>query len=368
MQRINYLLINFFSKFDTIYMKVRDQPRTKAWLPLKFFFFLLSCGYKLGLFVHKTYQYHFIKPIQVPSFVVSVGNIAVGGSGKTPFVKKLSKDLLKQKPAIIAKGYKSRSARLTFREVFPSDDPSDVGDEPLWFVRNCEGTGVFVGSSKSEVAQKISFEKHPILLIDDGLQHRKLHKDFSIVLLHSKMDWEKGYLPYGHLRDSPKALASADCIALHQVDSKEEFIEQSRKIQKYSSAEIIGTKLIFDVGASTQVKGKKIAVVTAIAFPKPFIDQLNEIAEVMAHLSLPDHNAISLEILLKWWDSLSFKEEIEAIVCTEKDATKWPNPHPLAVNLVIMEADMEILFGKQIYEKALEKIREGLDKKRNAVI
>lgn len=368
MQNLKLLSINSFFSLEKIYLYVRERKELGFFLFIKILFWVFSQGYRLGLIVHKLFQNYFMKQVIVPSCVVSIGNIAVGGSGKTPFILKIAQDLEKNNPSIVAKGYRSKGSKESCKEVLAYHTAEDVGDEPLWLARNLPFCPLFVGKSKSFVAKILDPLKHPLLLIDDGLQHRKLKKDFSIILLHAQMDWEKGYLPKGHLRDSPRELQKANLVVIHQVGSFGEFTREMIKARKYTSSDIIGTKLVLDAASLEKVKNKKVAIVTAIAFPLPFIQEMKMHCEVKEVLTLPDHAPIREEELLKWWTSLESASEIEYLICTEKDEVKWPSNHPIPCELIALKGELKIMVNFSLYEKAIQEIRKISKRKQEAAI
>ena len=145
--------------------------------------------------------------------VVSVGNISVGGSGKTPFVIALG-TLLKERGIafdVLSRGYGRDSAETLI--VDPEGAPERFGDEPLLISRKLE-VPVIVGADRYQAGllaeQKFSSRLH---ILDDGFQHRRLHRDFDIVLLQPG-DVEDTLLPFGRLRESLSALRRADSVVL----------------------------------------------------------------------------------------------------------------------------------------------------------
>jgi tetraacyldisaccharide 4'-kinase len=145
--------------------------------------------------------------------VVSVGNISVGGSGKTPLVIALG-SLLKERGIafdVLSRGYGRDSAETLI--VDPEGPPEHFGDEPLLIARQLQ-VPVIVGADRYQAGllaeQKFSSRLH---ILDDGFQHRRLHRDFDIVLLQPA-DLEDTLLPFGRLRESLSALRRADSVVL----------------------------------------------------------------------------------------------------------------------------------------------------------
>src|SRR5579862_2844206 len=154
--------------------------------------------------------------------VISVGNLSAGGSGKTPFVILLG-ELLKARGIrfdVLSRGYgrKSRGVRL----VDPAGLPQDYGDEPLLIARRLQ-VPVVVGEERNEAGrfaeQKFGSQMH---LLDDGFQHRRLHRDFDIVLVTPE-DARDRLLPAGRLREPLRSLRRADAVVLTSGASPESF-------------------------------------------------------------------------------------------------------------------------------------------------
>lgn len=147
--------------------------------------------------------------------VVSIGNISVGGSGKTPFVVALG-ELLKQRGIefdVLSRGYGRSSTEIAV--VDPNGSPAQFGDEPLLIARSLQ-VPVIVGADRYQAGllaeNKFSSKLH---LLDDGFQHRRLHRDFDIVLL-PRDDLEGGLLPVGRLREPVAALQRADAAVVFE--------------------------------------------------------------------------------------------------------------------------------------------------------
>ncbi len=151
--------------------------------------------------------------------VISVGNISVGGSGKTPFVIMLG-ELLKQRGIevdVLSRGYRRTTTGVL--RVYPDGTPEQFGDEPLLIARKL-GCPVFVGEDRFNAgleAEETTGAAQPnrVHLLDDGFQHRQLHRDLDIVLLNQE-DLSDKLLPAGRLREPLSALQRADVVVADQ--------------------------------------------------------------------------------------------------------------------------------------------------------
>ncbi len=145
--------------------------------------------------------------------VISVGNLSVGGSGKTPFVIALG-ELLQARGIrfdVLSRGYRRKTRGVLVVE--PDGSAGDVGDEPLLIARRL-GVPVIVGESRYEAGRLAEQKFQPQLhILDDGFQHRSLARDFDIVLV-TEQDFDDRLLPSGRLRERLSALQRADAIVL----------------------------------------------------------------------------------------------------------------------------------------------------------
>jgi tetraacyldisaccharide 4'-kinase len=181
--------------------------------------------------------------------VVSIGNIVAGGTGKTPFVSLLAEELAKElRIAILSRGYRSMAEHLEMPfflskgegPLFPS---SYGGDEPYLLACHIPQALVVVGTDRSLSAKMAAKASAQAAIIDDGMQHRWLYRDYDIVIVNAKDPFGLGYfLPRGLLRDSPYSLKRAALIVVTNYGSNEEKMAVSAKLRYYSDAPIIGMK------------------------------------------------------------------------------------------------------------------------------
>lgn len=168
------------------------------------------------------YDKNILKPKKVDAFVISVGNITTGGVGKTPVVSEIAKYFVAQgeKVAIVSRGY---GGKLSNKNVNVISDGEKVfynaqlaGDEPFWLATNSKGAIVITTKNRFEGA-KYAVEKFGVtkIILDDGFQHRKLHRDLDIVLMDSKMGFgNEKLLPAGPLREGMEAFSRIDKLVV----------------------------------------------------------------------------------------------------------------------------------------------------------
>lgn len=287
-----------------------------------------SIFYGLGSSLkNKLYDKKILKPKKVDAFVISVGNITTGGVGKTPVVSEIAKYLIQKgkKVAIVSRGY---GGKLNNKNINIISDGNEIfydaqlaGDEPFWLAQNTNGAIVITCKSRFEGA-KYAVENFGAtkIILDDGFQHRKLHRDLDIVL----MDSEKGFgneklLPAGPLREGMEAFSRIDKLV---VVSKN--IEHTRAEKL---AKIMGKKMkvptficrtepdfVYNIKTGEELPtGTEITALCAIGQPKQFYAFLKDY-NVKQTISFDDHHSY-------------MEDEIPqgTIVTTEKDAVKMQN-------------------------------------------
>jgi tetraacyldisaccharide 4'-kinase len=235
--------------------------------------------------------------------VVSIGNISVGGSGKTPFVIALSQLLAKQGVAfdVLSRGYGRSSTETAV--VDPNGSPAQFGDEPLLIAQKLQ-VPVIVGVDRYRAGllaeQKFSSKLH---LLDDGFQHRRLHRDIDIVLLPAE-DQKGSLLPTGRLREPITALNRADAVVL--FDAQEQ-LAQAKNIWR--------ARRVIELPAAV---GKTIAF-SGIARPQQFVEGIKSSKlEIAGTLTFRDHHRYQqrdIERLLQ----LKKQTGADGFITTEKD-------------------------------------------------
>lgn len=266
--------------------------------------------------------------------VISVGNISVGGTGKTPVIKFLA-DYLKAsgfKVAILSRGYKRKSKG----SVVVSDGKrvlSDIlqsGDEPFLLAKKLPGVPVVTESDRYKGASLISERFQPdVILLDDGFQHRRLFRDLNIVTVDASTGFGRGLLlPAGFLREPLSSLCRASLIWLTRVDQAKEADVLIAKIKKNTRAPIISSyhEAADLIHANTHdrfplsfLRQKKVLLFSGIANHSAFEDTVKALgSNVVFHKKFPDHyhyRARDIETIT----GLSQNNNVQLILTTEKD-------------------------------------------------
>ncbi len=302
----------------------REWARSSAWQcllrPLSWLFRALSAARRLA------YQRGWLSSARLPVPVIIVGNISVGGSGKTPLVIALVEQLrvAGYAPGVISRGY-GGSERGPF-EVGPLSDPVEVGDEPVLIAARTEAP-LFIGRDRVATGNAL-LAAHPncdLIVSDDGLQHYRLRRDIEIVVVDGQAGFGNGcLLPAGPLREPASRLRSADFVVInhggddHATPSSALAAPMGLSGQPTSmhlSGQVFyNAKDPMQHALAADLRHQTVHAIAGIGRPRRFFDHLRQLGlNIVAH-SFPDHYVYRREDLLFGQDAI--------IVMTEKDAVK----------------------------------------------
>jgi tetraacyldisaccharide 4'-kinase len=285
-----------------------------------------------------------LKPGVLCGPVVSIGNLSVGGSGKTPFVLLLG-ELLKARGIkfdVLSRGYGRQTRGVAL--VDAAGAPRDFGDEPLLITRRLE-VPVVVGESRFEAGQFAERNFGPQLhLLDDGFQHRALARDFDIVLVTAE-DASDHLLPAGRLREPLSSLSRADAVVLTSGASPDSFP--------------LAGKLVWRAhrGSSTSNVPVRPVAFCGIARPKNFFSQLRAIGiEPAAEAVYRDHHSYTEQDI---HDLLQLKARSEAggFVTTEKDEINLGTYIYQLQGLTVVPVKMELVDAANAVDTMLRMVQ-----------
>ena len=291
---------------------------------------------------------------KAPQFTISIGNITVGGTGKTPMVEYLTNFFDKKfKIAILSRGYGRKSKGLLFANE--NSGAQDIGDEPLQYFSKF-GKNIVVAVCESRVKGAVAihnkFPECDLLLLDDAFQHRAIQRNINILLSDFNRPFYNDLpFPAGRLRETRAGANRADLIVVTKspvdlLDNQKEEIRQA--IQKYSRP---GVPVFFaSIRYSEPVSYNQqpillnnVIIAAGIANPLPFTIYLRSKYNVVEEIIFPDHHNYTptdLEHLIKYIKNDTF------VVTTEKDMVKLK---PLAAGSGVLDRfaylPMEINFG-----------------------
>lgn len=290
----------------------RKSWRAAVLLPFSLVFIVLSAVRRLA------YRRGWLASPRAPVPVVVVGNVAVGGSGKTPVVIWLAEQLMRHgmTPGIISRGYGGQGAGV--RCLTTESVAADVGDEPVLMARRT-GCPVAVGRDRPAAARALC-AAHPavdVIISDDGLQHYALRREAEIVVVDERVLGNGWRLPAGPLREGVARLGEADLTLTHGPVSA----ALAARLGDVSQAPMALLGECFErLGApgetadASAFAGQAVHAVAGIGRPQRFFDQLTAMGlTVIAH-PFPDHHAFTPT-------DLAFEDGLPTIL-TEKDAVK----------------------------------------------
>ena len=243
--------------------------------------------------------------------VVVVGNITVGGTGKTPVTGWLAQSLLEagRRPAIVSRGYGGRRQVVPVR-VGPDSDAREVGDEPVMLARQA-GCPVWVCIDRAAAARKAAAQGAGIVLSDDGLQHYRMARDVEICVIDGDHGVGNGRrLPAGPLREPAARLREVDEVLVQGLASGFPGIRFELRIDRAVRLNGRGQRPLADFA------GRRVLAVAGVGVPQRFHAALAAWGIEVEPVPAPDHGRVSLK---------SLKERNLPIIMTAKDTVKYPD-------------------------------------------
>ena len=320
----------------------RQWYRWSIWhlllLPLSLLFWLVS-GTRRALYRH---GWKHSEKLAVP--VIVIGNISVGGTGKTPLTIALVALLQEAgyRPGVISRGYRGKGSLP--RPVTVNSEPQEMGDEPVLLARKT-GCPVWVGQSRVEAGQAL-IAQHPeinVIVCDDGLQHYQLARDVEIVVIDALRWFGNGQLlPAGPLREPVRRMRSADVVVING------WVRGAPLQRREFTMQLIGNLLYNlrnpELKAQPEVfAGLTVHAVAGIGHPQRFFKHLKKMGMHCAEHPFPDHHAFTPQDF-PWHES-------EVIVMTEKDAVKCVDFLGDNAWVLPVQAQLDPGVGRSVLEK-----------------
>lgn len=335
----------------------------------------------------KLYQNRIMRPHHLGCLVIVVGNLTVGGTGKTPVVEKLARSLQARgrSVAILSRGYKSKKEpffkqlwrQLTHGKAPPpkvvSDgrhvllDSSIAGDEPFMLARNLPGVPVVVDKDRAKAGRYAIREfGADTLILDDGYQYFPLKDHMQVLLIDKTNPFGNGaLLPRGVLREPVSQLKRASHIFLTKSDGQpnEELLQTIRQYKPKS--DIIecrhAPRSIMSLDQMEKrpldcLQGRRVGAFCGIATPESFAAFLEaQGAEIVHHRWFLDHHQFSDNELENFFEEA---EEAGAkwVLTTEKDAVRLPPDYSSRLPLYYLRVEIEIIAGVEDFEQAVSRI------------
>ena len=343
---------------EKLWWREEEPALAEAWLwPLTG----LSLGYRIGNAANAALR----KPWRAPAPVISVGNLAVGGAGKTPVALLLCKEPRRRgrKPALLSRGYGAKareSVTWVCRAGGPLVDAAAAGDEPLLCALRAPWLFVLAGPSRRLLAAAACEAGADVLVLDDGLQHHALFRDLDIIVADAQNPVGNGRrLPRGPLREGPEALERVGARGLLWLTGADgpSSAQTDRLLALASRASLAGPVRSAFVTAgpeALQLRFARAVLLSGIARPERFHAQVRALgAEVRATLVYGDHH---------WFSSAELAEARELaqregarLVTTEKDAARL-GPEVQALGALVLQGEAQVHSGGDLLAAALDRV------------
>lgn len=369
---------------------LHDKRGIKAWVARCVFFGLSKIYAAVVMLRLWLYRQRLIHDHHLGVPVISIGNLTVGGTGKTPVVELFARTLREKgrAVAILSRGYKSKraarpplwkrwAARLNLVEKPPEPPPRVVsdgkkvlldsytaGDEPWMLASNLPGVPVVVDKNRVKAGRHAIENFHSdVLLLDDGMQYLRLKHRLDIVLVDRTSPFGNGHmLPRGTLREPAQHLKRASYIFITKSDEtpNTDLITEIRRYNR--DAEIVECRhrpMHFKKMGSgelmpiTDLKGRYVGALSGIAVPESFEKGLRKLgAKVEATARFADHHRFT-EREIKQFIDRCVRRDLEFIVTTEKDIVRFPSLPKFDIPIIFMRVEIEILRGQEVFDKLI---------------
>ena len=326
-----------------------DSPAKYLLLPLS----ALYCGVNAWQRWWQSRSQHHSQP-RFPCAVIVVGNITVGGTGKTPLTIYLTEILQEAgyRPAIITRGYGGKAIQQ-LQAVTPRSDPAEVGDEAV-LIASTTGVPVYAGANRLEsINTCLKNHNCNIIISDDGMQHYKMPRDIQIAVIDGERQLgNRLCLPAGPLREPARRLKQCHFIVVNGNEKKQNLPGAFK--MTIQGNELINLKTA-EKRKLDDFQGKTVHVVSGIGNPQRFYNSLQRKGLKLIKHSFPDHYQFKP-------DDLQFKPKA-AIIMTQKDAVKC---HPFAPEnswYLPIKARLDNDFATQLIKLLGACLRTGIETK-----
>ena len=327
---------------------------------------------------HTLFNWKILKSQEFDIPIVCVGNITVGGTGKTPHTEYLIQVLsARYNVAVLSRGYKRRSKGFQLAAVNSSF--KRIGDEPKQIKLKFPHIPVAVAEKRAEGIRRLR-ELHPevnLIILDDGFQHRYVEPWINILLMDYNCPiWEDRLLPLGRLRDRRREIERAHVVLVTKCPEDIrplDFMMARKNLDLYPYQSLYFTRFESDVPHAifpTLVqrplqKDDPVIALSAIANPKHFLEHLDRDYEVVHRITFPDHYAFKMKDIRRLEKMLAQSPPETAVVLTEKDAVKLLNSRKISdflrSKLYYVPISVRFTDGKEVdFQHQLERyVREN---------
>jgi tetraacyldisaccharide 4'-kinase len=333
---------------------------------------LLSAGYRIALATRdRAYRWGLLSTGRLSCPVISVGNITLGGSGKTPLVELVVQSLLEAgvAPAVVSRGYgrNTRGAHIVADRRGVQLSPRAAGDEPVLLAERLPGVAILVGENRLEAGQlAVEACAAGAVVLDDGFQHRTLTKDLEIVAINGRAPWGNQRLfPRGMLREPLSALHRADLLVATNPPQASDVDSLERVARRYTRAPLLVARYeiadarnangdgVLHVGA---LEGCRLLAFAGVGSPKGFAETLASARVRSAGLvEYPDHHWYT-EADLRELDAQARGLGAEGLITTEKDWMRLRGLDRPRGPLWVLSVRLVLESGREILSDALGRV------------
>jgi tetraacyldisaccharide 4'-kinase len=343
-----------------------DTPLVTAGLSV------LSLGYRLALATRESaYRLRLLRTGRLRCPVVSVGNITVGGSGKTPMVEHVARCLreLGAAPVVVSRGYgrDTRGIGIVSDRDGQRLPPRAAGDEPVLLAEHLSGVPVVVGENRLEAGQ-IAVDEcgATVIVLDDGFQHRTLRKDLEILVVNGRAPWgNRRLFPRGMLREPLSALQRAHLFVVTNPRAPADTVAVAETIRRHNPRAPVLAARYQVVGAlaareghplaPSALGGRRLLAFAGLGSPRGFADTLAAAGvEVAGLIEYPDHHWFTerdLEDLAQHARAIG----ADGLITTEKDWIRLRDLRLPSMFLLVLLVQLQVESGRDQLLQALER-------------
>jgi tetraacyldisaccharide 4'-kinase len=317
------------------------------------------------------YQSGVLRSEAVGCPVVSIGNLTVGGTGKTPAVELAVRTLgdLGHRPAVVSRGYgrSSRGVQVVADAASIRLEGRDAGDEPFLLARRLPGVPVVVGADRAG-AVKVARDRFDVtaIVLDDGFQQRAIRKDLEIVMARARRPWGNGrLLPDGPLREPLTALGRADVVVATGATSLADAADVVSAVGRHAPGRpvLVARSVPVECWEARRVQSiplaelarARLVAFAGIAAPAAFQATLAELGtRIESLVSFPDHHWYG-ERDLAQLESRAAAPGVDGLVTTEKDWVRLRSLRPCRRPLYVLSVRLDLMLGHADWRAAFER-------------
>lgn len=349
------------------YWEAPDTPAVTAGLSV------LSLGYRAALSLREAaYRLRILGTGRLACPVISIGNVTLGGSGKTPIAELAARTLLELggRPALVSRGYgrETRGVHVVADRDAIHLSAREAGDEPRWLAERLPGVPVVVGENRL-AAGRVAVERcgATVLVLDDAFQHRTVAKDLEIVVVNGRAPWGNRHLfPRGMLREPLGALARADMFVVTNPASVADVEAVTLEVRRQNASAPVLTAAYdlveaYDLDSGRRLGGDALAGRRLLAFaglgtPQGFADTLAAAGvRTPALVEFPDHHWYAPDDV-RSLARQSMATGAEGLITTEKDAVRLRGLPAPDVPLWVLAVRVRLTVGADVWLHELARV------------